>query len=228
VFQNLPIGKYALGITRRGKLGIRQVIDITGRGDKSVTIDWPQGTGSLRGKVPPGQAESRSYLQLRSKDKRLMGGMEVAADGTFQMDGLPAGDYILTQQYSIDPDPIVSFSLAGGEKKTISLTEANLKSQQQPSGGRLVVKPYTSEGLPLPGCQMTLTGPKGESPRQTVQSGQVSFITPPGPYRLSVSYPRFAPVTKQVDVKTTQNGRWGTELNVMLLRPTAEPKPEIH
>ena len=51
VFRDVPIGKYALGVHRSGKLGVRQVVEITGPGEKLVSIDWPKGTASLRGKV---------------------------------------------------------------------------------------------------------------------------------------------------------------------------------
>jgi hypothetical protein len=49
---------------------------------------------------------------------------------------------------------------------------------------------------------------------------QISFLTQPGPYRLSVSYPGFVPVTKQVEVKAMQNDGWlsGNELSVTLTR----------
>jgi hypothetical protein len=63
------------------------------------------------------------------------------------------------------------------------------------------------------------------------EAGLVSFLTEPGPYRLTVSYPGFAPVTKQVEVRAvqgTQNGRWETDhqLNVTLVRSTEQTKAE--
>jgi hypothetical protein len=225
VFRNVSIGKYALSSNRAGKLGIRQVIEITGPGEKSISIDWPKGTAALRGKAPAGLTDGRGYMQLRSKDGRWAGSIEIKPDGSFEMDGLPAGEYFLTQQAVIDADAMATFSLAEGEKKTISLTEEAFK---QPSNGFLMVKAYTPEGLPLPGCQVTLTGAKGDVPNRTSQSDQVSFSTAPGPYRLAVSYPGFAPVTKQINVKATQNGRWGTDhqLNMTLVRSTEQTKAE--
>jgi len=144
------------------------------------------------------------------------------------MDELPAGDYFLTQQSVINAVPMVTFSLGEGERKSISLSEAAVKSQRA-GRGFLIVRPYSADGLPLPGCEVILTGAKGEVPRQTTQSAHVSFVTEPGPYRLSVSYPGFAPVTKQVEVKGTQNGRWGTDhqLDVTLVRSTEQTKTEI-
>ncbi|HEV3298638.1 MAG TPA: carboxypeptidase-like regulatory domain-containing protein [Planctomycetaceae bacterium] len=226
VFRLVPIGKYALSGNRTGQLGIRQVIEITGPGEKSISIDWPKGTAALRGKAPAGLTDGRGYMQLRSKDGQWAGSIEIKPNGSFEMAGLPAGEYFLTQQAVIDADAMATFSLAEGEMKTISLTEEAFK---QPSNGFLMVKAHTPEGLPLPGCQVTLTGAKGDVLNRTSQSDQVSFSTAPGPYRLAVSYPGFAPVTKQIDVKATQNGRWGTDhqLDLTLVRSTEQTKAEI-
>ena len=201
------------------------MIEITGPGEKSISIDWPKGTAALRGKAPAGLTDGRGYMQLRSKDGRWAGSIEIKPDGSFEMDGLPAGEYFLTQQAVIEADTMATFSLAEGEKKTISLTEEAFK---QRSNGFLMVKAYTPEGLPLPGCQVTLTGAKGDVPNRTSQSEQVSFSTAPGRYRLAVSYPGFALVTKPVDVKATRNGRWGTDhqVDLTLVRSTEQTKAE--
>jgi hypothetical protein len=73
-----------------------------------------------------------------------------------------------------------------------------------------------------------LTGAKGEIPRQSSEAGLVSFLTEPGFYRLSVSYPGFGRVSRQVEVKATQGGPWGREheLSVTLARVTDQTKVE--
>jgi hypothetical protein len=223
VFRDLPIGKYALTVNRPGKLQMRQVIEITGTKEKTVTLDLPKGTASLQGTVKVDASEPRAYLQLRSKDNRLVGGLEVKPDGTFPMGGLPAGEYLITQQSVMNANALATFSLAEGERKSIALSET-LRSP----AGFLRVSFYTADGLPLPGCQVILTGAKGEIPRHSSQSGEVLFVTEPGPYRLSVSYPGFGPVSRQVEVKATQGGRWRREheLSVTLARVTNQIKVE--
>jgi len=226
VFRDVPNGKYALSLNRREKLGLRQVIDMTGTQDKSVTLAVPKGTASLRGTVKLLASEPRIYLQVRSKDNRLVGGTQVKSDGTFEIDELPAGDYILTQGFGVQADALASFSVAEGEHKSISLSEPRSSFAK----GLFAVRPYTADGLPIPGCQVTLTGPKGEVAELARQPDFVSFSADPGPYRLSVTYPGFAPVNQQVDVKPAKNGHWGLEheLNVMLTRSTELAKPELH
>lgn len=173
----------------------------------------------------------RGYVsvQLRSTDNRLLAGLEISRDGRFDIESLPASEYFLTTQSIINADRLATFTLAAGENRSISLPK--LTTSVSSNQGFLRVTPFTADGLPLPGCEVTLTGAKGPVPRQTIQSGQVSFMTEPGAYRLSVSYPSFAPVTKQIEVKGTEkNGRWGTdhELNVTLVRQTEPTKLETH
>ncbi len=218
VFRDVPPGKWELSLTRPHKFGVLQTVEITGPGEKSVTIDVPKGSASLRGKVKDLPPKINPYLVLRSKDKRVFANVLIKPDGSFEEEDLPAGDYTLTRMTPIETDPITTFSLAGGEKKSISLL--TLDPPGNPGSGLLQVRPYTADGLPLPGCEATLTGAKGEVPRRETKMAQITFLTQPGPYRLSVSYPGFVPVTKQVEVKAAQNGGWGSgnELNVTLAR----------
>ncbi len=217
VFRNLPVGKYALTSHRRGKLGVRQVVEITGaQREQSVTLDSPQGTASLQGTVDmascgPGGCNG---IQLRSKDNRLLGLLDVKPNGKFDFAGLPAGEYFLTQQAIVNADALALVTIAAGETKSISVPGKLLGWRQMPKGF-LEIRPYTVDGLPLPGCHVTLTGPKGEIPRHSSQFGQVAFVADPGPYQLAVSYAGFKPVIRQVDVQSTQDGHWSAQNNVL-------------
>lgn len=147
----------------------------------------------------------------------------IRPNGDFDVVELPAGDYFLTQPMVTDDEPLATVSIADGENKSITLP--TLKSSQR---GLLQVRPYTTEGLPLPGCDVTLTGAKGDVPCRSTHSAEVSFTTEPGSYRLTVSYPGFASVTKQIDVKPTPNGRWGPDrdLNVAVVRLTEQTRTD--
>jgi hypothetical protein len=222
VFRSLPIGTYQLAGFRKGKLGVRQGVEITGATkSQSVTLDLPAGTASIHGAINralcgPGGCNG---IELRSKDNRLMGNLEVQSDGKFQFGGLPAGDYFLTQQGIRNADALAVFSVAKGEAKSISVSEKLLGWRRLPSG-YLQVRPYTKDGVPLPGCQVTLTGPRGAVPRNATQFGQVTFLSEPGSYELGVFYPGFKPVARRVEMKSLQGGRWtpADVLNVTLDR----------
>jgi hypothetical protein len=225
LFPDLAIGKYAVTLNRPQRLGVMQAIEIAGPGRKTVTLEAPKGTASLQGKVEDHVSDANRYVQLQSKDKRLFAILDLKPDGSFGIDELPAGDYFLTPQALAGTDPLMTISVANGEKKSISLP--SLAKPGRPRNGFLEVSSYTVDGLPLPGCEIILTGTKGAIRRQA-RSAQVSFATDPGPYQVSASYPGFAPVTKQVDVKVTKNGRLGpdNQLNVTLVRVTEPTKAE--
>ena len=135
------------------------------------------------------------------------------ADGKFQFGGLPAGDYFLTQQGIRNADALAVFAVAKGETKSISVSEKLLGWRRLPSR-YLQIRPYTKDGVPLPGCQVTLTGPHGAVPRNATQFGQVTFMAEPGAYELAVFYPGFHPVTRPVEMKPVQGSRW-THENVL-------------
>jgi hypothetical protein len=157
-------------------------------------------------------------IQLRSEDNRLLGLLDVKPNGKFDFAGLPAGEYFLTQQAIVNADALALFTVAAGETKSISVPGKMLGWRQLPKG-LLEIRPYTGDGLPLPGCHVSLTGSKGEIPRHSSRFGHVAFVADPGPYQLAVTYPGFKPVARQVEVKPTQDGRWNAqdhELNVTL------------
>jgi beta-lactamase regulating signal transducer with metallopeptidase domain/protocatechuate 3,4-dioxygenase beta subunit len=220
VFRNLPVGKYALTTFQRGKLGVRQVVEITGaQHEQSIMLPSPLGTAAVRGTIDvalcgPGGCNS---IQLRSSDNRLQGILDVKPDGKFEFAGLPAGDYFLTQQAIVNADALAVFTVADGETKSISVAGKLLGWRQLPRGF-LQIRPYTVDGLPLPGCHVTLTGPKGEIDRNGSQNGQVTFISNPGVYQLAVTYPGFKSVARQVEMKSTQDGRWSARDNVLNVR----------
>jgi hypothetical protein len=219
IYRDLPRGRYALHLSRTTKLGLHEIVEITGPKEKSTTVVLPMGTASIEGTLTREATDRPVYLQLESQDKRLSGQLSVGPDGRFQLEGLPRGDYQITQILLPDAEPLATFSLVDGEKKSIAIS-LPVSTAAKGSRGYLRVVPFTADGLPLPGCTVSLTGAKGDVPPRGSQSGQISFATERGPFTLSVRYPGFIPVTKQIEVKSTQGGRWGPdhELNVMLSR----------
>ncbi len=226
VFRDVPVGKYRLAFYRSPNLGVRREIEIAGQKDQSVTLEVPKGTASIQGTLKQSGERRGSYVELRSKDNRLFASKSLTPEGRFEFDGLPAGDYYLTQQGVVEADKLAVFTLAAGERRTIALPDTPV-SQGFPRGF-LQVCPFTTEGLPLPGCRIRLSGPKGDVPVQSSQSGRTSFVPEPGSYQLSVAFPGFVSVSQSVEVKATMNGRSGHEheVDLTLQRATAQPQTE--
>ncbi len=226
LFRDVPVGKYRLAFYRSPNLGVRREIEIAGQKDQLITLEVPKGTASIHGTLKQPGERRGSYVELRSKDNRLFASKSLTPKGRFEFDGLPAGDYYLTQQGVVEADKLAVFSLAAGEKKTIALPDTPV-SQGFPRGF-LQVCPFTTEGLPLPGCRIRLSGPKGDVPVQSSQSGRTAFVPEPGPYQLSVAFPGFVSVSQSVEVKATKNGRSGHEheVDLTLQRATDQPQTE--
>jgi protocatechuate 3,4-dioxygenase beta subunit len=224
IYRDLPRGRYSLQLTRAGKLEVREIVEITGPEEKSVTIVLPKGTASVEGTFKRDATDRPIYLQLQSQDKRLSGELSFGPDGRFQLAGLPGGEYQITQILLPDAEPLAAFPIADGETKLIAIS-LPVSTAAKGSRSYLRVIPFTADGLPLPGCAVSLIGAKGDVPPRGSQSGQISFATEPGSYRLSVNYPGFDPVSQHVDVKPSgQPERPGREpeLNVILVRSTQQ------
>jgi hypothetical protein len=84
----------------------------------------------------------------------------------------------------------------------------------------LAVNVFTSQGLPLPGCDIRLTGTKGVLTPNLSRTWHVWFVAPAGSYELSASFPGFDTVTRTVEIKPISDvGRWNApdhNLNVTL------------
>jgi hypothetical protein len=53
----------------------------------------------------------------------------------------------------------------------------------------------------LPGCDVTLTGPGGSLIPHSSQFGQWTFVGVPGTYQMTVKYPGFRTVERDVELK---------------------------
>jgi hypothetical protein len=60
---------------------------------------------------------------------------------------------------------------------------------------------FTDQGMLLPGCDVTLTGPGGRLAPHSSQNGQLTFVGAPGTYQLTVQYPGFQTIEREVELK---------------------------
>jgi hypothetical protein len=230
VFNFVPPGKYEITAMSgqnndqpASRFNFRQVVEIAAsRPEHVVTFQIPTGTAVLRGRFESADESGRyNPPNLCSKDGRLLGSLFIAADNTYEVSGLPAGDYYLTDADTRDAAPVIEFTLADGEQKTLELTPETFKPR--PYGkGLVVLHTYTSTGIPLPGCDIKFTG-AAESPHlHSAQYGRLAYVAPPGEYELTVAYPGFETLRRTITLHApSSDGRPPGEYNINLhLKPT--------
>jgi hypothetical protein len=232
VFDNVPPGTYELTTYQSaatyqpgqpGRVQMREVVKVTAdQAIQETTIQLPQGTASIRGRMDEAVAgpHGTGAPRLWSKDRRLAGMLMPRDDKTFEVAGLPAGEYFLTDKDTRDAKPIVEFRLAEGEQKTLDLTP-EIYSPATTTAGMLVVRVFTDEGVHMSGADVTLSGPGGNLRPHSSQSGRLVFTGPPGEYQLRAMYPGFKTQQRMVTLKQLEPGSQqarGIEAHIQLQR----------
>jgi beta-lactamase regulating signal transducer with metallopeptidase domain len=216
VFNFVPPGKYELTAMPQpnsdqptNRFTVRQLVEVSaGRPEQVVTFKIPTGTAVLRGRFESADESGRyNPPNLWSKDGRLLGSLYISADNVYEVSGLPAGEYYLTDADTRDAAPVVEFTLADGERKTIDITPDTFKPRPRRIGF-LELHTYTNDGIPLPGCEITFSG-AGEAPKLgSAQYGRLVYTGPAGEYNLTVSYPGFETLRRKVTLPAvSEQGR---------------------
>jgi protocatechuate 3,4-dioxygenase beta subunit len=218
----VPPGFYELSCRLGSSLTLRQRIEVTDQAEQSASIEWPAGTATMSGRIDPeaiAGGKGIVYLKLWSKDQRL-GMVIVPKEGRYLVERLPAGDYYLTGEDTRGASPLLEFSLAEGEQRTLDLTAETVTPRPPRNIGMLVVRCYTEDGVPLPGCDVKLMGEQGEVPASSNQAERQTFVGAPGNYELSAAYPGFVIASRAATIQPVGlDGRVvDVEIEVMLSR----------
>lgn len=221
VYTQVPLGEYELVASRPGYPTVFQKIKITPKNQNaSITLALPEGTATLRGSLDKELSGPAKviWLKLWSEDKRLMSRVLPDEQGKFTVDHLPAGDYFLTEQDVRDSKKLLQFSLKKNEEKTLNLTPELIK-KPSPKPGFRVIKVFTENGVPLPGCEIQLESATGTISRHSQQNERQHFVGTPGTYEMTATYPGFE--TRHQKVKLITSGADGSytkdvTLNVLL------------
>jgi uncharacterized protein YjhX (UPF0386 family) len=114
----------------------------------------------------------------------------------------------------------LEFPLAEGEQRTLDLTAETVTPRPPRNIGMLVVRCYTEDGVPLPGCDVKLMGEQGEVPASSNQAERQTFVGAPGNYELSAAYPGFVIASRAATIQPVGlDGRVvDVEIEVMLSR----------
>ncbi|QDT43669.1 Regulatory protein BlaR1 [Gimesia alba] len=202
VFTQVPPGEYELVASRPGYPTVyRKMILSPDNVNASVTLPLSEGTATLRGSLSKelfGPTKA-IWLKLWSEDKRLMSRILPDEQGKFTVKHLPAGDYFLTEQDVRDSKKLLQFSLKKNEEKTLNLTP-ELIGKPSPKPGFRVIKVFTENGIPLPGCEVQLKSATGTISRHSQQEERQHFVGTPGTYEMTAKYPGFETLKQKVEL----------------------------
>ena len=210
VFEHVGPGKYDIFVVPEDKPEhFRQTLVLSPDAlNQTVTVAWPKGTASIRGTIDRALRDMtgpyRQFIRLYSADVRWSSAVPWKEDGRFELGGIPAGEYtVLAEGFrSGSPIPVTlkQIRLAEGETKHLDITRAAIPAAEL-SKQVLAVSVFTPQGIPIPGCELRLTGPEGELKPTRWQGAEIWFAAPPGTYRLSASFHGAETLTQTVEVK---------------------------
>ena len=204
VFSRVPPGTYELISRRSDHLTLRKVIEIETddlADTLRVSLDWPTTTGTLAVEMDKSIYEARRYNppNLWSEDSRIHGKLRSPDGKTVRFENLPAGKYYLAEHDTRDPPRVLEFSVKAGETTDLSLTTESYKPEPLKLG-MLVVRCYTENGVPLTGCKVTIANKTVKALRNSAHRETQTFTGDPGDYAMTVSFPGYQTVTRQVEL----------------------------
>jgi beta-lactamase regulating signal transducer with metallopeptidase domain/protocatechuate 3,4-dioxygenase beta subunit len=226
IFDNVGPGKYDVEGSADGKPSVKRMIEISPDNlNPTVTLAWPQGTASIHGTIDSSLRKliGHGWISLYSPDVRWSAPVRIKEDGQFELVGLPAGVYSLGmmrfRSSTFVAVLLAEIQLRDGEAKTLNVSKESVPSSEFEKGV-LKVTAFTSQGIPLPGADIRLTGANGELKPNMSREGHVWFVAAPGSYHLSVAFLGADTLTRTVEIKPTRdNEPWNAqdhELNVTL------------
>lgn len=202
VIEHVPVGTYEALCFSDGRPQVREPVEVTREFlSQTLTVRIPSGTASLTGQIAPEfrGAERRRRFRLWSDDRRLLAFIAANAEGTYKLEQLPAGRYMIRETDLRDTPVLLEFSLSEGEHKVLDLTPENITQPPPapPPRGFVAISVFTTDGMPLP-CHLSVAGPQGDVTPHTSDDGRASFAAEPGEYTLHVRHPGFKPVERAV------------------------------
>lgn len=200
VFNRVPPGTYELICRRADNLTLRKVIDVDRDNlQQQFSLPWPEETGTLEVQMDQSISGPSRFNppNLWSDDRRLHAKLYSREGNEVSFEHLPAGKYYLADKDTRDAPRVLEFSVFPDETKVLHLTSESYASQPM-RFGFLVLRCFTEQGVPLTGCDVTF-GSKGNNiKRNSAQSERQTFIGEPGDYMMSVSFPGYETVNRQV------------------------------
>ncbi|HUW21015.1 MAG TPA: sigma-70 family RNA polymerase sigma factor [Sedimentisphaerales bacterium] len=200
-FSNIPPGDYEAVANCQGQRWIHKRFQIEqGHENYSVSLRIPSGSAALAGTVKfPQSDDGPPEMTLRAPDHDVAVFIKPAPDGTFSVENLPQGKYLVARGHSRTAT-LSEITLSAGQSKTVDIDLGG--DREQRSDGYMVVVVVAEDGQPLAGAQVWLEKPgRLINPHFDTDVGK-SLQGEPGEYTLHVQYPGYTPVKQQVYMKS--------------------------
>jgi len=202
VFSGLGVGHYEVLVSRKGYPTVRQTLEIVpGQRHSTVNVAIPSGQGSIFGTVVSAPGARPIPVLLQSLDERLEALVTPAADGSFELLHLPAGDYRFAHPADAHSNTaaLARVHLDPDEHATV-----RAQAEGENDRGYLVVSLVTPEGLLLATPDVWLErGAQIIEPYLDADDGK-SFQGPPGTYTLCAQYANYEPLRQAVELRAVE------------------------
>lgn len=216
IFGALTAGQYAIAVSREGYPTIRERLEIApGQSHAVATVTIPFGTGRISGEVVSWSDSEPWPLVLQSEDGRIDTSVTPGADGTFEIEHLPEGEYFFL--LSRLDSALARVQLADGGREAVRI-EANPVDEH----GYLRVLIVTEAGVPLatPDVWLERDGRLVEPVYNNDDA--TTFAAAPETYTLCVHAPGFRSVRQRVDLRTREDRTTQEVLEPMVITMSKE------
>lgn len=211
VAKNIAPGTYTVTLMRPDYVLLREKIEV-GAGDVNATARVPRCTASISGRLV---GKGSGHAVVWRKDKKIVGYIIADSQGTYRLDNLPPGQYLVGGNMLIEAYTLLDFDLAAGENKVIDI-ETSAMSNYRIGSLRVVV--VDENGAPLGGTQVWLEGYGGIVKPLTESGGVYDFLAEPGTYVLHASRPDYEQAASEATVRVPEAGQLKRKIKPLLLR----------
>ena len=212
VINNVPPGKYTLGVTRSDNTMLHKQVDIkpdTPQVEIEFTI--PLATASVSGRII---GETRNLILWRN-DNALMNIITADNDGAYKINSLLPGSYSMGIYQYPEPKTVMTFDLVQGESKVVNVDTDEFV---QPTMAMLKVVAVDGNGIPLAAAELWLDGGDGEIKPLTTLTDGTLFATQPGTYILNAYHAGHEYIQQTVEMTQIDPAEISKSMRTIYLR----------
>jgi hypothetical protein len=200
-FSKVPPGEYEAVANCQSRRWIHKHFQVEqGQENCSLSLRIHSGDAAFAGTVNFTESDNRpSEITLRAPDHDLAAFIKPAPDGSFRIENLPAGRYLLAKGQSRTA-VLTETTLGAGQSKTLNIDLSD--DGEQRNNGYMVVLVVGEDGQPLAGADVWLEKRNQViKPHFDTDVGK-SFQGEAGEYTLYVQYPGYTTVRQQAYMKS--------------------------